>query len=370
MRPLTLLLVAALLVGCDNDTGSEDQPIRGLRTHIVSPVAAVETRRFPSILQPGEITTLAFEVGGVLRPLSLTVGQRVAEGDVLARLETTALALQLDAAAAALRQAEVAAATAADALGRQTTLLNRGATTAVAVETAQAEADAAAAAADRARSEFFSAQDTLDRAELVAPMDGIVDSVEATSYATVSPGTPIATLYGLDRFEVSFSASFDVVRQLVLGSPARIRLADRPDVTLAATVTEIAGRADAVSSFPVTLTVTESSPLMRGGMPVEVAIDLPLAAQSGFLLPLSVLIRDRPTEAEANPSEGVTQAGVFVYDPETSTVRRRTVAMAGIVENSLLVTEGLAPGERVASAGVSFLRDGQQVRLLGEEPAE
>ena len=37
-----------------------------------------------------------------------------------------------------------------------------------------------------------------------------------------------------------------------------------------------------------------------------------------------------------------------------------------LLENKIAVTEGLSEGEIVATAGVHFLRDGQQVRLLEE----
>ena len=37
-----------------------------------------------------------------------------------------------------------------------------------------------------------------------------------------------------------------------------------------------------------------------------------------------------------------------------------------MLENKIAVTEGLSEGEIVATAGVHFLRDGQQVRVLEE----
>ena len=41
--------------------------------------------------------------------------------------------------------------------------------------------------------------------------------------------------------------------------------------------------------------------------------------------------------------------------------------MGGIRESSIVVIEGLEVGERIASAGVSFLLDGQEVKLLDGE---
>jgi multidrug efflux pump subunit AcrA (membrane-fusion protein) len=58
---------------------------------------------------------------------------------------------------------------------------------------------------------------------------------------------------------------------------------------------------------------------------------------------------------------------VFIYDPETSTVRRRPIQPGGVRENDVAVLEGLVPGEVIATAGVSFLRDGQKVTLLEQE---
>ena len=55
---------------------------------------------------------------------------------------------------------------------------------------------------------------------------------------------------------------------------------------------------------------------------------------------------------------------MYVFDPETGTVKRREVKMGGIRENKLLIIEGLEPGDRVAVAGVAFLRDGMRVKLL------
>ena len=41
-----------------------------------------------------------------------------------------------------------------------------------------------------------------------------------------------------------------------------------------------------------------------------------------------------------------------------------TVTLGGIRDNQLVVTEGLSVGDLVASAGVSYLTEGQKVKLL------
>jgi multidrug efflux pump subunit AcrA (membrane-fusion protein) len=57
---------------------------------------------------------------------------------------------------------------------------------------------------------------------------------------------------------------------------------------------------------------------------------------------------------------------VYVYDPETSTVKRTAIVDDGIRDSDIVVTSGVSAGDIVAVAGVSFLRDGQKVRLMGQ----
>ncbi len=75
---------------------------------------------------------------------------------------------------------------------------------------------------------------------------------------------------------------------------------------------------------------------------------------------------DGELDPPKNPSDPGT-AQVFVFDPNTSTVNRRDVKIAGVRENAIIIVEGLELGERVASAGVSFLREGQKVKLLTDQ---
>ena len=74
----------------------------------------------------------------------------------------------------------------------------------------------------------------------------------------------------------------------------------------------------------------------------------------------------RPSSTPKKDSSGY----VYIFDQTTSSVKRRKIIIAGIRENSLIVIEGLKHGDRVASAGVSFLRDGQKVKLLPDTKAE
>jgi len=285
-----LILAAVILGGCREEETALDPVVRGLKVYEIENVERMQTRRFPGVLEPSDLTVLSFEVGGTLGTFDLDVGQRLSAGETIARLDTVSLQLQVDSAEAAVAQAEANARNAADTLARQEELFERGSTTRVAVDDARTQSKAAAASLDQAKASLETAREAVEKAELRAPFAGVVNSVEATSYATVGAGAPIASIYSADGFEVSFSVNFDAVNRLVVGTPARVRLADRPDITLVALVSEIGARADAVSSFPIVLQLKETHPLLKAGMAVEAAIDYPLPEREGYTLPLSALI--------------------------------------------------------------------------------
>lgn len=360
-RPIILVLVVLSLAACREEEAEAEAPIRALKTHVVELAPNFETRRFPAVLEPAEITPLSFEVSGLLGAVTLSVGQRVLEGEILASLDQTNLELQVESARASVDQARSAAQNAAETLERQQTLFERGTATRIAVDDAQVQADSTAAQLVQAQKSLETAEENLEKADLVAPFDGIINTVDATSFTTISPGTPVVTVYPADRHEVRFLVSFDTVGQLVIGTNARIRLADQPDVVLDAVVSEIAARADSVSSFPVVLTLKETHPAIKAGMAVEASIDLPKAQEEAFAVPLSAIIRDGQAEGVENPQSVMS---IFVFNPDTSRVERRDVTVGGLRENMIMVTQGLEEGDQVASAGVSFLKDGQEVRLL------
>ena len=364
MRIVPIIFLMFALAACTPESEATDPPIRGLKTHLIAESKDSTVRRFPAVLEPTSLNTLSFEIAGKLGSVELEVGERVKKGQALLELDTTSLQIQLDNAEAGIAAAQASSDNAADSLARQEQLLKDGVVTKAARDNAKAQAVTAKAQLDQAIKARDSARETLSKTTLSAPIDGIINSVDAVGFSTISPGVPMVTLYSPDEFEISFSVNFDTASQLVVGTPAIVRLADLPSVSLKAVVSELGSRADSVSSFPVVLRLEESDPVLKAGMAVEASIELPLPAERGFTLPLSALLKKGQIGPPADEPKGPGLARVYVYDPASQTVAEREIKIAGVRENAVIAVEGLSLGERVASAGVSFLQDGMKVKLL------
>lgn len=376
MRGTLWVLVSAGLAvaGCGESDAPEstaEEIIRGLKTVVVKDTEKSMIRRYPSVIQPAELTTLSFETAGRLTKVDLRIGQKVKQDDVLIALDPESLTLQVDNADAALRQAQATARNARSNLARQDELAKKGVVSQSQFDQAKTDADTAAAQVAQARKQHDIAKDNLSKAVLKAPFDATVHTVEVDSFANITAGAPVVSLYRAQGFDVSFSVSYDISNKLTVGKPVLIRLADNPAVTLSAQIKELGARADTVSSFPVVASLSETTPDLKAGMAVEVSVEFDVDGGEGLTVPLSVFaLKGEMKEADnasSSSNDRPRQGIVYIFDDQTSTVRERKVTVAGIRENKLIVIDGLAVGERVASAGVSFLRDGQRVKLLSEQ---
>ncbi|MEO0368985.1 MAG: efflux RND transporter periplasmic adaptor subunit [Pseudomonadota bacterium] len=367
LKSFALIAVLMLVTACEetDSTTEAPPPVRGLITTLVEDTGQSLLRRYPGVLEPKEISTLSFEVSGRLGELILTVGQEVQRGEQLANLDARQFEVEIENREAAVAEAEALFNQDSDDVQRQKTLFERGAATRLSVDEAGTDFRASQARLTQAQKSLVSAQEDLADATLYAPFGGIINSVNADSFQTVSAGEAIASIYNPNAFEVSFSVNFEIISRINVGMPAVVRLADDPSIALLAVVTEVGKRADTVSSFPVIVSLAENNPFIKAGMSVEVELEFPIPANEGFLIPLSAAIADRELTEDAGPAR-VTDVAFYVFDPATSTVKRRQAKMAGIRENMFMVIEGLEPGERVATAGVSFLHEGMEVRLIDD----
>jgi len=361
-RPLRFAICAIIVFGLQACSGKDqevaEQTVRGLRAFKVGTKAESRVRRFPTVLQPADVSSLSFEITGQLKAVALAVGQKVQLGDVLAEIDSRSLQSQSDQASAGVQQAQAQLDNAEGDFRRKEDLLGKGVTTQAIFDQSKATLLTARAQLDQAKRQLELAEHNLDRSKLVAPFSGTIARVEVKSFAQVSAGQPIVTLYSDDRFEMSFLIPSPTFQTLKVGQPVAVKIADIPDLSLKGEIKELGSKAEQVSAFPVVVRLEDKVAGLNAGMSVEVMIQEPLiGVASGFLLPLSVIAPEAGKELEG-------AATVFVYNGTNSTVNKRKVTVGGVRDNRLIVTEGLGAGDIVAVAGVSYLLDGQKVKLL------
>lgn len=369
LKTQTVAIVAALfLAGClpedDKTQNEQGTSLRAVKTLVAQARPAIQTRRFPSVLEPLQLVPLSFEVGGRVAEVDLRVGQSVSAGEVLATIEPLDLDLRLSQAEAALQGASVAAQNAQAEANRQTTLFERGVTTGAARDNASAQSEQAQANLIQAQRNVDLLRKNRANASLTAPFDAIINGVDIQDFTMVQQGQPVVTLYQEGTLQASILVSYDVVLGLDIGDEVEIAPTDGNLLPLKAKVTEIGRRAPAVSSFPVTVKLQNVDEQLRSGMAVEVRLET-MEAETAGLIPLPLSAIDTNT---SGPFVGAPpfSATIFVFVPNGAgqgRLEQRDVLVATAAEGEVFVTRGLENGERVVTAGVPFLRSDQLVTL-------
>lgn len=363
----TLIATILVLAGCQKDLSQEpEEPlVRGLKGYQVTRSANAEVRRYPSVVQPARESKLSFEVGGKLQAINLEVGQRVKRGDVLAAIDPASLNLKVQQNSASLDEASAQLRNSQLDYDRKKTLLEKKYVTQAEFDNASSQLKSLQAQVDQARRQLDLAKEDLNKAKLISPFDGVISSVDAQDYAQVSAGEIILGLYSEGSYEVSFSVPAVIINKLQIGDKASVSFADIPGQEYTGHIKELGSRAGQISAFPVVVSLNNPPSSLRAGMAADVELSILVGDGSdGLLVPLSSFyFGGILSTREVNVSENNIGI-VFVFDETTSTVRTREVQFHGIRENMAIVYEGIKEGEIIAAAGVSYLHDGQTVKLL------
>ncbi len=308
-------------------------------------------------MEAASTASLSFEVPGNVREVNVDMGEQISKGQVLARLDEGSFKLNVEAAQAAVGRAEVElsdARTESDRLQRLAER-NRGFVAEQTLDQAQAAYDAGRKNLSYATSRLNLAQRDLERTALRAPFEGVIAERHVDPFQEVDRGQKLFDLFVEGVMEASSSIPESDIKMIYLGLPGEVRFPAIPGQIYKGIVTEISQAAGAANAFPVSLTIQADSARIRPGLTTEVSLLLgDEQGDKAYLIPIGSLV----------PRGGESGDYVYVFDAETSTVKKTLIEHDGIRDNNIVVTKGLNAGDIIAVAGVSFLRDGQKVRLM------
>jgi RND family efflux transporter MFP subunit len=308
------------------------------------------------VARAGIESDLSFKVQGTIQKLSVKVGDRVSLGQLIAQLDPVDYELQVEEARAALGQAVAQARNAAADLERVRALFENN-------NASRDDLDAARAAADSARAQVRATEKRLELSQrqvsytsLAASMAGAIAEVNVEVNENVRAGQSIVRLTSGLEPEVEVAIPEVLITQIEEGDSVRVNFDAIADAAFPAVVTEVGvASTEFATTFPVLVRLRQANPDVRPGMVAEVEFVFE-TTRSGplFLVPPSAVGED--------------EEGRFVYllkatHDERGLVHRQPVTIGQLTAEGLEVLRGLSEGDRVVTAGVSKIEDGQEVKV-------
>lgn len=357
---LATLLIAAASPGCSrNDGPPAEPPIRPVKSMIVKPPELAGERKFPGRVDAEKKAELAFRVPGTVQEILVKEGDPVTQDQVLIRLDPTDYEI-------AMRDAKATFERTQNDFQRAQELVDKGFISRSDFDTKEAEFKNARAALERAEQD-------LKYTTLRASFDGTISKRYVEPFEEVQAKQEVLAMQDNNTLQVKV----DVPESILIG--IRPSDKDRPDPdriptwasfdgqsgkTFALRMREVSTRADpATQTFEVTYTMQAPEDfIVFPGMTATVTADLGKLeeAETLIVLPASAVTADENLKPF-----------VWAIDEPAMTVRKVPVEVGRLSGSSLEIEGGLEAGERVVVAGVGYLAEGMQVRLLPQrEEAE
>jgi RND family efflux transporter MFP subunit len=292
--------------------------------------------------------------GGRVAALFVEAGDRVRQGQVLARLDTSLVAPQVASLEASLEESKANAALAEADARRARAVAASGALAAQEIERREAAAVAAGAKVKVVGAQLSEARARLRRTEVRAPFDGVVLTRTAEVGQLAGPGgAPLFRLGREGAIEMRGKVSEADLPRLAQGQAAKVRVTG-VDQTFEGRVRLIGAVIEPQTRLgSVRLDLPAHRDLRPGAFArAEVAIGVgrrPLLPQTAVM-----------TDGRGNYVFHVDAAGKVV---------RRDVIVAGSRAEGLIIAAGLSGGERVISTAGPYLRAGEAVRVAGQPEA-
>lgn len=350
------LFIFCFLLSCGENEVKEEVVLRPVRYSEVGYVGGDKSRSFSGTAKTEKIINLSFRSSGIVTKLDMKLGQKVRKNDLLGTLDNVSARLNYESAIESKNSSESQMNTAKLALNRVRTLYEKGSSSLSDYEDAKNSYRTAVASFESSKRSVAIQQDQIRFGYLYAPEDGVIASVSAEVDENVSPGQTICVLNAGSAIEISLGLPESVINAVKKDMKVRVSFTAIPEVNFNAVVTEVAPAVDQnTSTYPVTVMVTDRDDRIKSGM----------AASVNFEFVSESL--DKKTMVVPANAVGEDGNGRFVFiieeSDEMTTVNKQPITIGNLTPEGFEVVSGLQIGQKIATAGLQTLLDGQEVKL-------
>jgi membrane fusion protein (multidrug efflux system) len=346
---LAAVLGLGVVAGCGGPEASATEEaayvkIVNVETMRLEPRPFAATVRITGEAEPETDVTVSAEESGVLERFVAERGARVGRGAAIARIGDDVLAAQAEEARAMAELAQ-------DRYVRQRRLWeDEHIGSEIAYLQAKSEAESAAA-----RHEQLAAR--LARTVIRAPVAGTVDDHLVEAGEVVQPGTPVARLVDASRLKVSGGVPERFAPRVSVGDSATITFDILPDRTFEGRISFVGTAVDRQSrTFPIEIVMANPDGAVKPYMIANVRV-LMRRIEDALVVPREVVLR----------TEDGQQVMVVGQGEGGEVAEARNVTLGASTENEVVVTGGLAAGDRIVVKGQQMVDPGDRVRIVGEE---
>lgn len=197
--------------------------------------------------------------------------------------------------------------------------------------------------------QLMRAQQEAKDAVLKAPFTGVVAAVTQTESEQTGPGNEVIRLVDTTQWLVQLQVESDQIGNWQIGKPVTVRTPDGGQVE--GTVSFVAPVIDQqTGTYPVEVSVQGDVTNWKGGM--TVTCEYQVKSPNALLVPVT--------------SVGISEESYYVMKIINNELKKEPVKIGALYGQFYEVLEGLQAGDQIVSAGLSYVIDGEAVKVADE----
>jgi membrane fusion protein (multidrug efflux system) len=339
---IVLLLTGLLASSCEDKAGlattatdANRPPAITVSVITVKPERVRDVIFLPGTTEAWQDVQVAADTAGRIEWIGPREGERVNKGDLLIKIDVSALKAALDHAEAQFQLAD-------DLYQRRRRLYERKII-------AKEELDQSATQVKLASTDWEQIKVKYNHGFPRSPISGIINHLYVDAGEFIDTGKPIADIVNIDRIKINVRVPELDIRFVLEGQKTPVRIDAFPERTLSGVVDFVAFKADpATKTFLVRSLIENSFADIRPGMIGRVAFVRRIIADA-LLAPLFALVDKGGERLVFVENDGVAQS--------------RTVSIGVIEGDRIQITSGLSPGDRLIVKGHTEVEDGMKVSV-------
>ena len=353
------LFTTGLITACDSTDITHERAVRVLPVMKIGDAAEISRRNFPGRANAAKEVELSFRVSGPLITFPVNVGDKVRQGDVLARIDPRDFEVQQRNVEGQLQRSEANRERAGNEYNRLIGIQKKDPNLVSEVHVDRAKEDLALARADIAAlgATLDAAKDNVSYSFLKAPFDGTIVASYVENFEHVRSNQAVLRMVDNTRIEFVFGVPETLISFVPHIENLRVKFDAFPDVEIPAELKEVGSEASlSTRTFPIRLIMDQPEGIeilsgMAGKAYGEASAAI-LGDDSEMVIPVSAVFATGAND----------ESHVWVVSESTNTVSRQSVQLGKLVNAGVTVLAGLQAGDLIATAGVNYLSEGQQVK--------
>lgn len=356
---LSFLILFISLSSCKEKVKNKEEVLRPVRYEVVGTSDTQNIRTFSGVAKAGDEIELSFRSNGIITELNVKVGQQLKKGDLIAKLDNVQANLAYEQSVSALNSAKSGMNTAKSNLDRIKSLYEKGSNSLSDYEAAKNSYQSALDQFESAKRNKSIQASQISYGIIRAPKDGIIALKNNDLNETVSAGQVIAVLNAGKDINVVVGLPENLINKTSIGMETDLSFSSIEDTSFKGSIIEIAPIADVSSAtYPVKVDIINPSEDIKPGMATNVTFNFSAAAETNTDNALVV-----PVKAVGEDGNGNFVFIIESADGISGVVKKQTIEISELTSAGFKIKSGLKAGDKIATAGLQTLLNGQKVRL-------